>query len=533
MRTRSWSIPSTSGVGGPVRERGLVLGHHPAGEVLLGRPDRPADPSVQFDGEVGDAAGGDVGGHVDLAAAHDAEVDHALARRGVETAVGGRQAGVLERVGQLVEGLGVVDPAEELPDRPEVVDVVDQRGAGQRHQQGPRRTGPDAVGEREDALRALRGLVLDEVGLVHDHAAEVEVAEPAHVAVEHLVVEYDDIGEAVDGLAVALHHGGRAVGRPAGRLTGPVGLDDARHDDEQRVGVRCFRGEQRLGRLAQARLVGEQERPVTGRGRGDHLPLVRHQLQVRRGEACRRRRERHAGRGAPACALEGTQQRVEQFPAGQAARTGGGLRNGGEVGGQEGVRQLPGDHRLRHDPPLHDSGSGLGLGRRDLVGRRLDAELPQHLPLERPGRVGHIGVLGEQRQELSVPDGGRRQDGRDAVQAPELLGPVTVASVRRPDPGALVPQQQGDGLEFRAHGGRHAAALGRRLDLTGVAGEHRHDVAVVAGASLIPRGGTASAHLALAWSSQRRLLWVAEARWPRQHAAQSPGRDEERPGQRA
>ena len=36
--------------------------------------------------------------------------------------------------------------------------------------------------------------------------------------------------------------------------------------------------------------------------------------------------------------------------------------------------------------------------RRDLFGRRLDAEVPQHLPLERPGRVGDVGVLGEQRQ---------------------------------------------------------------------------------------------------------------------------------------
>src|SRR5205814_5865328 len=109
-------------------------------------------PFVQLDGEVGDATGGDVGGHVDLAAAHDAEVDHTLARRGGEAPVGGRQAGVLKRVHQLVEGLAVVDPAEELPDRPEVLDVVDQRGAGQRHQQGPVGTGPDAVGEREDVL---------------------------------------------------------------------------------------------------------------------------------------------------------------------------------------------------------------------------------------------------------------------------------------------------------------------------------------------------------------------------------------------
>jgi hypothetical protein len=110
---------------------------------------------------------------------------------------------------------------------------------------------------------------------------------------------------------------------------------------------------------------------------------------------------------------------------------------------------------------------------------------------------------------------------------------MTVASGRRADPGALVPQQQGDGLKLRTHGRRHAAALGSRLDLTGVSGEHRHDVAVVADASLIPRGSTASARLALAWSSQRLLLLVAETRWPRQHAAQSCGRDEERPGHRA
>ena len=368
------------------------------------------------------------------------------------------------------------------------------------------------------------------MGLVHDHAAEVEVAEPAHVPVEQLVVEHDDIGEAVDRLAVALDHGGRAAGCPAGRLPGPVGLDHARHDDQQRVGVRRFRGEQRLGRLAQARLVGEQERPVTGGGRGHHLPLVRHQFQVRRGEAGRRRRERHAGRGTPAAALEGTEQRAEQFPVGQAARPGGGLRGGGEVGGQERVRQLPGDHRLRHDLPLGLSGRGWRW--RGLFGLRLDAEFPQHLPLERPGRVGNVGVLGEQRQELSVPDGGRGQDGRHAVQAPELLGPAALGSGRGPDAGALVPQQQGDGLELGAHGRRHAAALGRRFDLTGVSGEHRDDVALVADASLITRGGTASARLALAWSSQRPLLCVAGARWPRQYAGRSRERGEERPGPR-
>ena len=80
----------------------------------------------------------------------------------------------------------------------------------------------------------------------------------------------------------------------------------------------------------------------------------------------------------------------------------------------------------------------------------------------------------------------------------ELLGPMSVASGRRLDAGTLIPQQQGDGLELRAHGRRHAAAPGSRLDLTDGSGEHRDDFAVVVDASLLPRGATASARLALA-----------------------------------
>jgi hypothetical protein len=59
------------------RERGLVPRHHPAGEDLLGPPDRPAGGSVQLDGQVRDAPRRDVGGYVKLAAPDDAEVDHA------------------------------------------------------------------------------------------------------------------------------------------------------------------------------------------------------------------------------------------------------------------------------------------------------------------------------------------------------------------------------------------------------------------------------------------------------------------------
>src|SRR5690242_14877732 len=80
---------------------------------------------------------------------------------------------------------------------------------------------------------------------------------------------------------------------------------------------------------------------------------------------------------------------------------------------------------------------------------------------------------------------------------------MTVASGRRLDTGALVPQEQGDSLELRTHRRRHAAALGSRLDLTGGSGEHRDSVAAMADAMLLPRGGTASARLALAWWSHR------------------------------
>ena len=48
----------------------------PVAELALGGADRAAEFVVELDGQVGDALGGQVGGDVDLAAAHDAEVDH-------------------------------------------------------------------------------------------------------------------------------------------------------------------------------------------------------------------------------------------------------------------------------------------------------------------------------------------------------------------------------------------------------------------------------------------------------------------------
>ena len=123
----------------------------PVAELALGGADRAAELVVELDGQVGDALGGQVGGDVDLATAHDAEVDHGAAGLGVEAVVGGREPGLLEPAEQRGRRLVAVDPAEELPDRPEVVDVVDERGAGEREQQrvAAGSGAADAVGERE------------------------------------------------------------------------------------------------------------------------------------------------------------------------------------------------------------------------------------------------------------------------------------------------------------------------------------------------------------------------------------------------
>ena len=68
------------GAGTAVLERGPVATDQPLGELALGLGDGAADGALELDREVGHAAGRDVGGDVDLAAADDAEVDDGLPR---------------------------------------------------------------------------------------------------------------------------------------------------------------------------------------------------------------------------------------------------------------------------------------------------------------------------------------------------------------------------------------------------------------------------------------------------------------------
>ena len=474
-------MPSSSrcGLGAAGGQRRLVPRHQTPGELGLGLADGASHLVVELDGDVGDPAGRDVLGDVDLAATDDALVDDAGARGRVEARVGRRQPGLLELVHELAERLLVVDPAEVLPDRPEVLDVVDQGRAGQREQQRPARAGADALGELEHVLRALRGLVLDEVGLVDDHRAEAEVAQPADVAVEHLVVDDHDVGEAVDVLAVAVDDRGHAVRHPHAGLAGPVHLHHVGHHRQQREGVGRLGGEQGLGGLAETGLVGEQEGAVTVGRRRDDLGLVLHQLQHARQHHLARVGQGHGRGGAVADLLEGPEQRTEQLPAGQAPGLAAALRGGAEVGHQERVGQLAGQHRLRDHPTFGDGGELVGL--LGLLLRELDAGALEHRPAQVGGLVGDLGVLGQQGEQRRLAGGGLGQDGGDAVEPLQLavslgLGEGGVA----PDAGALLAGEQGHGLEPRAH--RHAlAALHGGLDLAHGARQDRDQALVVEG----------------------------------------------------
>ena len=254
---------------------------------------------------------------------------------------------------------------------------------------------------------------------------------------------------------------------------------------------------------------------MAGRRGGDHPGLVRHQLQATRRPQGGRLGQVHARGGS--AVLERPEQRAEQLPAVQAARGGPALTGGGEVGRQEGVGELPGDDRLRHHPALGRRGGRHRLGRRGLLGGRLDSGGPQHLRLEGRGRAGHDGVLGEQRQERGVAGGGLGQDRRQPVEALQLLGTAGGAeALVGLDAGPLLAHQQGDDLERRAPCGPDAAAFGRGLDLAHGAGEHRDDALLIegAGAPLGTGRGPGGTGLALASSSQELLLSNAPARWP-------------------
>jgi hypothetical protein len=207
------------------------------GKGRFRRTDRTTEVVIEFHRNVSDSASRDVGRDIHFLATHDPHLNNRAPSFREETEIGRREAGILKLVHELGERLLVIDPAEELPDRPEVLDRVDERRAGERHHERFRIRRPDAAREGEHVLGTLRLQVLDEMRLIDDHPLESEPAEPSNMAVENFVVDDHHVAERVDILAVAVHDGCRAPRSPQLDLARPVGLDHVGHDHQQGVRV--------------------------------------------------------------------------------------------------------------------------------------------------------------------------------------------------------------------------------------------------------------------------------------------------------
>ena len=236
---------------------------------------------------------------------------------------------------------------------------------------GPDDPLPDLLGELQHVLGALRRLVLDEVRLVDDHAAEAVVADPADVPVEHLVV--DDRRCRRSRRCRRRRRGSRwRCGRGSRRSTSraQLVLTTLGTTTSSGIGVGGLRGEQRLRGLAEARLVGEQEGAVTQRPHATSCAWWCISSRPAGGLQRGRLRQRHAGRRAGAGELEGPEERTEQLPGRQpvgaaawaARRRSQGRGTGWPAGGEI--------TDCGHDPALVDrvrdvvgsSGASLGLG---------------------------------------------------------------------------------------------------------------------------------------------------------------------------
>ncbi len=337
------------------------------------------------------------------------------------------------------------------------------------------------------------------------------------MAVQHLVVDDDDVGEAVDRLAAAVNHGDAARGRPAGGLTGPVHLDHVGHHAQQRVRARGLRGQQRLGGLAQARLVCQQERAVSACRRGEQSSLVGHQLEAGR-QSHRRARlgQLHARRRAGSGVLERAQQRLDQRPAAELPLLMTALLNGVEVGREEWVGQLRRHHRPRDRRLLAAKGGRSGSWPLDLrVGLQPARDL--HLTLQPASRVADLGVLAEQSEQRRLAGRGLRQDRRDPVQPLQLCVALPLVHVRVGlHPRALVPSQQRDGLELRR---LDLPTLHACLDLAHRLGKHGQNPVVVAWARVptLGRPGPPGTTLALCQPDLLRYLKRRPARAPAGH----------------
>ena len=172
----------------------------------------------------------------------------------------------------------------EIHDAPEIEQAVLDRRAGERQ--------PLPALERARGFRGLRVGVLDRLGLVENDGVPLHVRERFRERAELRVVEHEQVAlfdrlQDVAAIAAAPEPHAEVAGDEALRLARPVVHDRLRADDEALLaGVIRQRAQpaeprQRLDRLAEAHVVGEQAAEVVRREVGEKmkaLELIRAQL---------------------------------------------------------------------------------------------------------------------------------------------------------------------------------------------------------------------------------------------------------------
>ncbi len=296
----------------------------------------------------------------------------------------------------------------------------------------------------------------------------------------------------VDVGAAAGDHGRPAVRRPALHLARPVHLHDIGHDHQERIGVGDRGSEHRLGGLAEAGLVGEQELTVALPYGFEEPRLVGHDLEAPRRDPVELGdgRQVHARGRAAGAGLERLVQRTHELPAVEAPTRCVTGRTRREVGREERVRHLARLDRGRDDLLLgerrghHGSRGRSAVGDDELVRRQLGAgfEQPVAAHAARDRRRGLVDL--EQLDERRVARGGLGEDRGHAVEALQQLGARGVGDLGVGlDAGALLADEEGDHLELHSVGGAELAALGLGFDLAHLAGEDGDD-----GGLVVPTG---------------------------------------------
>ena len=225
--------------------------------------------AIEFDGNICDSSGRNIFSDILLFPAHNTHGNYGFAGFEKESRIGRRETRCLKLCHQLSHGLFFIDPTQELPNHPEILDLVNERGSRQGHEERVSQPCPNGLRNRLNCLRALRILVFDEMRFVDDHSAEIKLGEPSHVTVKNVVVHNEDITKRIELNAVTVHNGGAPAGQPLVYLAQPICFHDIGNNDQQGKSSRRFRSNQRLGGFSQPRLIGEQETAVAFPGAFD------------------------------------------------------------------------------------------------------------------------------------------------------------------------------------------------------------------------------------------------------------------------